>query len=189
MTARRGFTAIELIVVLVILAVGTGLAVPAFRSWFQEDDLTVATHRIEALFQVARDSAIRSGLPVTVVIDSATGRVWLDVPMRDDEDTVAVEADVGYFDAVRDDRAAPLPSATERASSLRSAMTGVAGADFAGGESLALPSTVRLELTRARARFTIAPGGNAFADTLLLRTTMAERRVTLDPWTADVRVY
>lgn len=74
---RRGFTLVELIVVLTILAVTTGLAIPAFRRWVEEDDLTVATRRIEALFRMARDSAIRSGSTVTLVLDSATAHAWL----------------------------------------------------------------------------------------------------------------
>jgi len=74
---RRGFTLVELIVVLTILAVTTGLAIPAFRRWVEEDNLTVATRRIEALFRMARDSAIRSGSAVTLVLDSATAHAWL----------------------------------------------------------------------------------------------------------------
>jgi len=80
---RGGFTLIELIVVLAVLAVTTGLAVPAFRKWVEEDDITTATRQIESLFRIARDSAIRSGVAMTVAIDSATSRVWL-IPAVDD---------------------------------------------------------------------------------------------------------
>jgi prepilin-type N-terminal cleavage/methylation domain-containing protein len=131
-----GFSLVEMIVVLGIVSLSAAVAVPAFREWAREDDLTIATRRVEALFRVARDSAIRGGMPVTVVIDSVTSLVWVDT------------AKVG----------------------------------------IELPSTVRLELSAARARFTFAPGGAAFADSLVLRTPLARRLVTLDPWTSDVVV-
>lgn len=179
-----GFTAIELVVVLLIASVATALAVPAFRAWFAEDDMTVATRRIEALFRVARDSALRSGNPVTVVIDSASGFVWLDAPIPDEDtlDDAEGAGAAGLFGWSREDR-------SMAGSSIRPAAAGESSGAESIGESLALPSTVRLELTRARARFTIAPGGHAFADTLRLRTTLEERWITLDPWTADVRAY
>ncbi|MEX1181765.1 MAG: GspH/FimT family protein [Gemmatimonadota bacterium] len=77
MMARGGFTLIELVVVLLIVAVATAVTVPALLSEPVETELDAATHRIQDLFRIARDSAVRAGVPVTVTIDSATGAVWL----------------------------------------------------------------------------------------------------------------
>ena len=56
------------------------------------------------------------------------------------------------------------------------------------GSPIGIPSTVRMELPRARARFTFEPTGAALADTLLLSGPFTTRAVTVDPWTGDVTV-
>lgn len=158
--AAAGFTLLEMMVVFILVALATSLAVPAWRRWFEEDDMTVATRRIEALFRLARDSAIRSGNPVTVVIDSISGNVWLDSRKR-----------VTPADSLE---------APDRAVTTRSERTSE------GGTSLELPATVKLELAQARARFEFSPSGAAFADSLVLRTPLVARLITLNPWTGDV---
>jgi prepilin-type N-terminal cleavage/methylation domain-containing protein len=77
---RSGFTLIEVVVVLLVLSATVALTLPAFLEPPADDDMTVATRRVESLFRLARDSAARGGRRVSVVIDSATSRVWLDVP-------------------------------------------------------------------------------------------------------------
>lgn len=156
-------------VVFGILAIATALAVPAFRSLLGEDDLVTATRRVEALFQLARDSAIRGGEPVTVVMDSISGNVWLDVPTV--SDPFARSGSGGGPLRV----AAPLPSSGTLFSQKPDS-----------GESLALPATVRIDLGRARARFTFVPSGAAYADTLVLHSPSGERHITLNRWTGDV---
>lgn len=175
---RSGFTLMEFVAVLAILAFATAIAVPAFRSWYAEDDLTEATHRIEALFRVARDSAVRSGVPVTVVIDSVSSMVWFDVP----EAAALVDE---YAD--RDLLTPSDRSLTQGVTTWRTA--GGAADHVVPGESLDLPPTVSLEVARARARFEFAPSGAAFADTLVLRWSMGERLITLNRWTGDVLVF
>jgi prepilin-type N-terminal cleavage/methylation domain-containing protein len=175
--ARRGFTLIELIAVFGILAFASMIAIPAFRAWYEEDDVTSATRRIEALFRVARDSAVRSGATVTVVIDSVSGLVWLDVPTAPHLDSVYAQPG---------SRTPPNRSVTASSVSWR----GSASADHVvKGESLELPATITLEIASARARFEFAPSGAAFADTLKLRWTLGERTFTLNRWTGDVIVY
>jgi prepilin-type N-terminal cleavage/methylation domain-containing protein len=160
MRGRRGFTLVEVVVVLIVLSVIAVAAVPAFLDSPQEDELTVATRRVEALFRLARDSAARGGRPVTVVIDSASGRVWLDV----------AGAGAG---------AAALPSL--RVSTLR-----LRPARQEPGDELGLPAGVSLQLAAARARFTFAPTGAAMADSLLVMSPAGARLVTINPWTGDV---
>lgn len=158
---RRGFTLIELVVVLLLIAVATAVTVPAFLDGEpRQTDLDAATERISLLFRLARDSAVHSGMPVTVSIDSITGTAWL-VTGADAQDAATV-SNVGR----------------------------PAGAlHVTPGESLALPMSVRLELASARARFRFSPGGAAFGDTIVLRTNTGARAITLDPWTGDAVTY
>ena len=172
---RAGFTIIEIVVVLLIVSVAAGLAVPAFRSFFAEDDLTTATHKFETLFAFARDSAIHGGQPVTVLVDSVSGRVWLDTP--------APGIDPDTMPAVR-------PGSAFGSQAMRAMRPGTERLERVDdGEPLDLPSSIRIELTKARARFTFAPSGAAWADSLVLSTSMGTRLLTLNPWTGDVIVY
>jgi len=153
---RGGFTLVELTVVLIILAVMGALAVPAFQRLVEEDDTTVAIRRVEALFKIARDSAVNSGAPVTVWIDSATSNVWL----------IGAKTDTAAVDTVRQRHAGEIR--------------------LTPGEPMPLPEAVHIELTKTRARFRFAPSGAVFADSLVLRTMTDSLLITLNPWTGDV---
>ncbi len=176
-TLRSGFTLIELVTALFILSLAIAVAVPAFRSLGEVDDLTRATRRVETLFRLARDSAIRSGLAVTVVIDSVDGLVWIDTREPLGLGSAEVREALAYPDFT------PAPG-----------LLGVLArgqnedALLAPGTPIGLPRTVRLELPRARARFTFEPTGAALADTLLLSGPFVTRAVVVDPWTGDVIV-
>jgi prepilin-type N-terminal cleavage/methylation domain-containing protein len=179
MLPRPGFTLLEIMAVLLILAFASALAVPAFRKFVEEDDMTKATRRIEALFRVARDSAVRSGWPVTVVIDSVSGKVWLDVASPVSIDSAYAQPGSATMRANR--------SVTMGSGRLR---TGLAAADHVvQGEDLDLPETVTLGVTRARARFEFAPSGASFPDTLFLRWSTGERMITVHRWTGDILVF
>lgn len=173
---RGGFTLVEIIVVLIILTIAAAVAAPAFRALYEEDPLTTAEHRLEALFRLARDSAIRGGQPVTVVIDSMSGLVWLDAPPF-----------AGAADSTRE------ASLAERQAGVvhRTPMISRSRFDDAvqNGTSLDLPGGIRLELLRARARFSFSPSGAAFPDTVWLHNSIIRRGVTLDPWTGDAIVF
>ncbi len=174
---HRGFTLIEVVTALLILSLAVAIAVPAFRSLGEVDDLTQATRRVETLFRLARDSAIRSGLPVTVVIDSVDGLVWIDT-----------REPLGLGSAeVRD--ALAYPDYTPEPDMLSALVRGENDDELLEpGSPIGLPGTVRMELPRARARFTFEPTGAALADTLLLSGPLATRVITVDPWTGDVIV-
>ena len=149
MRARAGFTLIELTVVLFIIAVATAVTVPAILEDPVENDIVVAGKQLQKLFDIARDSAQRTGVPVSVSVDSATGMVWLS--------SVADSATFGV--------AAATP-----------------------GFVLDLPRSVTMQLSKARARFEFGPTGAVFGDTLVLRTTMVTRTITIDPWTGHAIV-
>ena len=176
--SRAGITLLELVMALTIIALAVGVAVPAYLSLGQQDELTQATRRVSTLFRLARDSAISSGLPVTVVIDSISELVWIDTPKRIQLGSNAdPQAPVSLFD--------------EGPDGIDLAMLG--GDDaldaLVPGEPIGLPEGIRMGLPRARARFTFEPTGAALADTLLLSGSLGTRVVTIDPWTGDVRVY
>jgi len=175
---RSGITLLELVAVLLIISIAVGIAVPAYLSLGNKDDLTRATQRVRTLFRLARDSAISSGLPVTVVIDSVTELVWIDTPRRiqlGSQDLPAEE--FSLFEEVDSIANLALLGGEEALEALKP------------GQALGLPDGVRMELPRARARFTFEPTGAALADTLLLTGAFGVRAVVIDAWTGDVRVY
>jgi len=175
---RSGITLLELVAALLIISIAVGIAVPAYLSLGNQDDLTRATQRVGTLFRLARDSAISSGLPVTVVIDSVTELVWIDTPRR---------IQLGSQDLPEEEY-----SLYEEVDSI--ANLALLGGDEAWealepGQALGLPEGVHMELPRARARFTFEPTGAALADTLLLTGVFGVRAVVIDAWTGDVKVY
>ena len=178
MRARSGITLLELVMALTIISLAVAIAVPAFLGLGKRDELTAATIRVQTLFRLARDSAISSGLPVTVVIDSISELVWIDTPKRIQLGSRAgPEAPVSLFDKTTEGTDLALLGGAEVLDAL------------VPGEPLGLPEGVRMELPRARARFTFEPTGAALADTLLLTGSFGVRAVTIDAWTGDVRIY
>ncbi len=175
---KAGITLLELVMALTIIALAVGIAVPAFLGLAQRDDLTRATQRVRTLFRLARDSAISSGLPVTVVIDSVSELVWIDTPKRIRLGSLdEPEAPSSLFDEDTDPATLALLGGEEVLEAL------------VPGEPIGLPEGIRMELPRARARFTFEPTGAALADTLLLSGPFGTRALTIDAWTGDVRVY
>lgn len=182
---RAGFTIIEVVVVMLILAVATAITIPALLPPPADDDLTAATRKIDMLFGIARDSAARSGGYVTVMIDSATGGVWL---LSDADPDSAFAPASGPFGARRvigggaADPARANSGGNVNASASHAVMPSFGDRDARAGEPLDLPSSVRLELSKARAQFRFSATGAAFADSLVLRTPSGTHLVTIDPW-------
>ena len=175
---RAGITLLELVMALTIISLAVAVAVPAFLSLGRRDVLTQSTQRMEALFRLARDSAISSGLPVTIVIDSVSELVWIDTPKRIQLGSQpGPEVPVSLFEDTVDQMTLALLGGEEVLEGL------------VPGEPIGLPEGVRMELPRARARFTFDPTGAAMADTLLLTGPFGVRAVTINAWTGDVRIY
>ena len=196
-TSRAGFTLIEILVSLLIIAVMAAVAAPAFLREPAPPDMDDAQARMEALFRMARDSAVRSATPVTVVLDSLSGLVWFDARTRLAAD-LPVTQDAPDTNGQR-------PSGVNADGSIRLRTQGTfgggstLGAGLAGvgaglrpvenGQSLELPATVTLELYQARTSFTFAPSGSVVGDSLKLKGRGGEERlITVDPWNGRLRV-
>jgi len=63
---QKGFTLIELMVVLVILAILIGTGIPNFRTWIQNNRIDSATRNLAGAFQLARSEAVSRQTVVTV---------------------------------------------------------------------------------------------------------------------------
>jgi len=73
MRAQSGFTLVELMVVIVVLAILVGIGIPGFQRIVAENRATSAANELLATLQFARSAAIAQSRPVTV---SPTGSGW-----------------------------------------------------------------------------------------------------------------
>jgi prepilin-type N-terminal cleavage/methylation domain-containing protein len=76
----RGFTLIEIVVVLVILGVVAAVSVPAFRDTTPPNALRDGTAAVIHVLERARLTAVMAGHRVGVTIDPVAARYWIDSP-------------------------------------------------------------------------------------------------------------
>ncbi|CAN5691971.1 hypothetical protein BH23GEM11_BH23GEM11_18840 [soil metagenome] len=93
-SGRRGFTLLEVMIVLLILSVLGVVAVPALQGPPREPALDEGAGRVEALFRMARNEAVRGGHPVTVVFDSTSALAWVDTRGSVDGESLDLPAGV-----------------------------------------------------------------------------------------------
>lgn len=68
--SERGFTLIEMLIGLAIVALLLKLAVPSFRTWIQNTQIRGAAHAITDGMNIARGEAIRRNVPVQLQLTS-----------------------------------------------------------------------------------------------------------------------
>ncbi len=77
---QRGVSLIEMVTVMAIFAILTGLAVPSFSAWMTNVQIRTATESIQNGLQLARAEAIRRNNPVMFWLSSGTNPLtgdWL----------------------------------------------------------------------------------------------------------------
>ena len=79
MTARRGMTMIELVVVIALMAIIAGVSAPAFVSLDQRRNGS-GFEAVVTILRRSRATAIHRATVVSVTIDPATARYWIDPP-------------------------------------------------------------------------------------------------------------
>jgi prepilin-type N-terminal cleavage/methylation domain-containing protein len=70
---RKGFTLIELMIVLVIVAIGVVLALPTWRTFIEKRELTSAVERFASFVEFARSEAVKRNEEVRVAWKSSHG--------------------------------------------------------------------------------------------------------------------
>jgi prepilin-type N-terminal cleavage/methylation domain-containing protein len=75
----RGYSLVELLVVLAILALMTVIGIPWFMKLMQRQALKSAAHDIQITLTAARMTAVKRNAPVSVVITSLTPPIQLQV--------------------------------------------------------------------------------------------------------------
>lgn len=75
----RAFTLLELILVMALLVIGFGAALPTLRRFFGGRTLDAEANRLQALTRYAQNRAIHEGVPMVVWIDQETRRYGLQV--------------------------------------------------------------------------------------------------------------
>lgn len=86
-SAREGFTLVEMMVVILILAIVSAVTIPAFR-WSTDDKLANAAGVITNLMQRSRQTAVERGQSVALVVDAEHARYWAVVQTTGNADSV-----------------------------------------------------------------------------------------------------
>jgi len=74
---NRGFTIVEILVVLAILGITAAAVVPALARATEEDDVTRTARAVEHVLVAARDRALAHAARVEVALIPEQGRYWI----------------------------------------------------------------------------------------------------------------
>jgi len=126
--ARGGFSLIELMVVVAIIAVTLVFTAPSFRAWLNDSRIRSATESIQNGLRVARNEASQRGNNVRLELTSATTGSW-QVCQLDPSDTTCGGAKSPVFDSRAGTEtgltvAASTDTAKQAAGTLSTALTG-----------------------------------------------------------------
>lgn len=76
---NRGFTLLEVLIVVVIIGVVTGLGAPRFREWLTHESVRQARMSVTTQLAGARSIAVTRGCESVLHVDAAAARVWVTV--------------------------------------------------------------------------------------------------------------
>lgn len=71
MTHRRGFTLLELIIVITVFGIIAAISIPALNSTTRRSELRAAAREMYGHFQRAKSEAIKRNQPVAIVFDTS----------------------------------------------------------------------------------------------------------------------
>ena len=92
MELSRGFTLMELILIMAILAIAASVTAPALANFFRGRSLDSEARRLLALTRQGQTRAVAEGLPTELWIDAKTGAYGLEVePSYEPNDPKAVQ--------------------------------------------------------------------------------------------------
>jgi type II secretion system protein H len=92
---KRGFTLVEILVVLAILGITAAAVVPALAHATAEDDVTRAARALERVCVSARTTALERATAVAVTIVPESGRYWVRLHDGTAIDSGAIPLDPG----------------------------------------------------------------------------------------------
>lgn len=72
----KGFTLIELMITLSVVAILAAIAAPSFNQMIRDSKITTRANDLLAVIQVARSEAVKRGVQVTMMSRSGTAQVW-----------------------------------------------------------------------------------------------------------------
>ncbi len=141
---KRGFTLVEVLLVLVILGITATVAVPAFGRLTARDEAAESSRELLELLRKVRGTAIDRGVATTLTLDPGTGRYWVSAGSKDGRE------------------------------------------DLAAG-TLSLTTQLTLATRAPRVRWTFAPTGAAYGDSVFVRGPSGLAVVVgADPWTGEL---
>ncbi len=105
---RRGFSLLEMVIVIVILGSLMIVAIPALREMARQNRLETAANDLAALFRFARSDAVFEEHTTAVYIDMDAGTYQLDL-MNDDDETRRRRRNRRTDEGRRMERLRPLP--------------------------------------------------------------------------------
>lgn len=93
--SHRGFTLLELILVMAILTIGFGVAAPALSRFFRGRSLESEARRLHALIRYAQERAVSEGMPMNLTLDGPQKHIVLAAePGYATEDSKKVEVEM-----------------------------------------------------------------------------------------------
>ncbi len=93
MKDNRGYTFIELTVVVILIGVFLSLAVPRVRSTLLTDSLKSSTRRLISVINTLRGESVREYRPTLLFIDLDSNMYWVGSPDMTEEDRIAARED------------------------------------------------------------------------------------------------
>jgi len=82
----KGYTLIELTVVVILIGLIIGMVIPRFREAVLTDNLLNSTNKMIGMIKTLRNQAIREQKVYVLHLDMESNRVWFDSPSMTDEE-------------------------------------------------------------------------------------------------------